>query len=268
MSASAASRSGTRWPTEQAGSAACSAPHLGQTPQFEDLSRDRCRASRCGRGVSTCSSGGDALRRRRLAPRRERDTSRCRHEGRADGQACEFLFRRALPQTLADALQSGGDALFGIEGSEHTAQVEQDRREWREWRFRWGEEDRARLREAKEELRKAGEPNVFLAGSFLLADHGARRRHLGAQCGVPAQHAAHAGELRAALGAGRAVRPGSPGSELTARPRARTTKYYFGRREAMVSGIVRPPLSTSPTATWSRRTSRRVARRIGAGVGA
>ena len=56
--------------------------------------------------------------------------------------------------------------LFGIEGREHTAQVDQDRREWREWRFRWGEEDRAKLAEKKEELRQAGEPNVFLPVLF------------------------------------------------------------------------------------------------------
>jgi ATP-dependent helicase YprA (DUF1998 family) len=71
-----------------------------------------------------------------------------------------------LYTSLADALANDGSALFGIEGREHTAQVDQNRREWREWRFRWGEEDRAKLAEEKEELRKAGEPNVFLPVLF------------------------------------------------------------------------------------------------------
>jgi hypothetical protein len=85
--------------------------------------------------------------------------------GRADGKSGNSYFV-ALYQTLADALESGGAALFGIEGREHTAQVEQDRREWREWRFRWGEEDRTKLKEEREQLRKAGEPNVFLPVLF------------------------------------------------------------------------------------------------------
>jgi hypothetical protein len=87
--------------------------------------------------------------------------------GRADGKGANSYFV-ALYQTLADALESGGAALFGIEGREHTAQVEQDRREWREWRFRWGEEDRTKLKEEKEELRKAGEAPTL---------HIERRRH-------------------------------------------------------------------------------------------
>ena len=49
---------------------------------------------------------------------------------------------------------------------EHTAQVDPTRREWREWRFRWGDEDRAKLAEEKEELRMVGEPNVFLPVLF------------------------------------------------------------------------------------------------------
>jgi hypothetical protein len=71
-----------------------------------------------------------------------------------------------LYTTLADALERGGEALFGIESREHTAQVDPERREWREWRFRWGEENRAKLAEKKEDLRKAAEPTVFLPVLF------------------------------------------------------------------------------------------------------
>jgi Lhr-like helicase len=86
-------------------------------------------------------------------------------EGRADGGAVNPYFAEFY-RTLADALAAGGEALFGIEGREHTAQVDQDRREWREWRFRWGEEDRESLAKKKEELRLASEPGVFLPVLF------------------------------------------------------------------------------------------------------
>src|SRR5262249_16647873 len=39
-----------------------------------------------------------------------------------------------LYRSLADSLARGGEGLFGYEGREHTAQVDQHRREWREWR--------------------------------------------------------------------------------------------------------------------------------------
>jgi hypothetical protein len=72
----------------------------------------------------------------------------------------------SLYRTLADALTSGAGFLFGQEGSEHTAQVDQERRQWREWRFRWGAEDRQRLADAKDMMRQVGEPGVPLPALF------------------------------------------------------------------------------------------------------
>ena len=43
-----------------------------------------------------------------------------------------------LYESLAVMLESGGEGIFGFEGREHTAQVDQDRRQWREFRFRYG----------------------------------------------------------------------------------------------------------------------------------
>jgi superfamily II DNA/RNA helicase len=159
--------------------------------------------------------------------------------GRADGKVANPYFVE-LYQTLAHALESGGEALFGIEGREHTAQVEQDRREWREWRFRWGEEDRAKLKEEKEELRKAGEPIAFLPVLFcsptmeLGVDISALNAvYLRNMPPTPANYAQRSG---------RAGRSGQAALVLTyCSAQGPHDQYYFGRREAMVSGIVRPP---------------------------
>ena len=62
-------------------------------------------------------------------------------DGRADGKRTNPYFT-ALYSNLADALARGGKGLFGLESREHTAQVDPERREWREWRFRWEKEDR------------------------------------------------------------------------------------------------------------------------------
>ena len=145
-----------------------------------------------------------------------------------------------LYTTLADALERGGEALFGIEGREHTAQVDPERREWREWRFRWGEEDRAKLTEKKEDLRKAAEPTVFLPVLFcsptmeLGIDISALNAvYLRNMPPTPANYAQRSG---------RAGRSGQAALVLTyCSAQGPHDQYYFGRREAMVSGIVRPP---------------------------
>src|SRR5262249_12205556 len=160
-------------------------------------------------------------------------------QGLADGKAANSYFVE-LYGTLADALESGGAALFGIEGREHTAQVDQDRREWREWRFRWGEEDRAKLAAEKEELRKAGEPNVFLPVLFCSPT-----MELGID--ISALNAVYLRNIpptpaNYAQRSGRAGRSGQAALVLTyCAAQSPHDQYYFGRREAMVSGIVRPP---------------------------
>lgn len=61
---------------------------------------------------------------------------------------------------------AGGEGLFGFEGREHTAQVDQERRVWREWRFRWGDDDRESLAEKRTAIRQAGEADDFLPVLF------------------------------------------------------------------------------------------------------
>jgi Lhr-like helicase len=160
-------------------------------------------------------------------------------DGRADGRAANPYFTE-LYRTLAHTLASGGEALFGIEGREHTAQVDQDRREWREWRFRWGDEDRASLAEKKEQLRLAGEPNVFLPALFcsptmeLGVDISALNAvYMRNMPPTPANYAQRSGR------AGRSGQAALVVSYCAAQ--SPHDQYYFGQPREMVSGIVKPP---------------------------
>jgi Lhr-like helicase len=145
-----------------------------------------------------------------------------------------------LYQSLADTLVKGGDALFGIEGREHTAQVDQDRREWREWRFRWGDDDRKKLNEKKDGLRQAGEPTAFLPVLFcsptmeLGVDISALNAvYLRNVPPTPANYAQRSG---------RAGRSGQAALVVTyCAARSPHDQYYFSKRTAMVSGVVKPP---------------------------
>lgn len=145
-----------------------------------------------------------------------------------------------LYQSLADTLTKGGDGLFGIEGREHTAQVDQERREWREWRFRWGDDDRKKLTEKKDGLRQAGEPTVFLPVLFcsptmeLGVDISALNAvYLRNVPPTPANYAQRSG---------RAGRSGQAALVVTyCAARSPHDQYYFSKRTAMVSGIVKPP---------------------------
>jgi Lhr-like helicase len=160
-------------------------------------------------------------------------------DGRSDGRAANPYFAE-LYGTLADTLASGGEALFGIEGREHTAQVGPTRREWREWRFRWGNEDRANLAEAKEQLRLVGEPNVFLPALFCSPT-----MELGVD--ISALNAVYMRNMpptpaNYAQRSGRAGRSGQAALVVTyCAAQSPHDQYYFAQPQEMVSGIVRPP---------------------------
>jgi hypothetical protein len=146
----------------------------------------------------------------------------------------------ALYRNLADALAGGGEGLFGLESREHTAQVDQARREWREWRFRWGVEDRENLQAAREGLRLAGEPNVFLPTLFcsptmeLGVDISALNTvYMRNMPPTPANYAQRSG---------RAGRSGQAALVVTyCAAQGPHDQYYFRAPKEMVSGIVRPP---------------------------
>jgi len=145
-----------------------------------------------------------------------------------------------LYRTLAETLSNGGDGLFGMEGREHTAQVDQDRREWREWRFRWGEEDQKQLAGARESLRQVGEPSVFLPVLFcsptmeLGIDISALNAvYLRNVPPTPANYAQRSG---------RAGRSGQAALIVTyCASQSPHDQHYFEQPKEMVSGIVKPP---------------------------
>jgi Helicase conserved C-terminal domain len=160
-------------------------------------------------------------------------------EGRSDGRAANSYFV-SLYRSLADALANGAGFLFGLDGREHTAQVDQVRRQWREWRFRWGVEDRERLAEARDEMRQVGEPGVPLPALFcsptmeLGVDISALNAvYLRNVPPTPANYAQRSG---------RAGRSGQAALVVAyCAAQGPHDQYYFERPEAMVSGIVRPP---------------------------
>jgi hypothetical protein len=161
-------------------------------------------------------------------------------EGRPDGRAPNSYFV-GLYRSLADALASGTGFLFGLEGREHTAQVDQTRRQWREWRFRWGTEDRQSLAEAKDEMRQVGEPGVSLPALFCSPT-----MELGVD--ISALNAVYLrnmpptpGQLCAAIGPGGTVGPSGAGGRLllgagSARPVLFSAARSDGKRHRAAAG--------------------------------
>lgn len=61
------------------------------------------------------------------------------------GYAMGNRYFHDLYNAIAADLQKGRSTYWGLEGREHTAQVSQRQREWREWRFRFETDDRHKL---------------------------------------------------------------------------------------------------------------------------
>jgi hypothetical protein len=149
-------------------------------------------------------------------------------------------FFRELYQEIASLLASGGDALFGMEGREHTAQVESDLRELREARFRYGAEDQAALANKSERLRELREDDRFLPTLFcsptmeLGVDISAMNLvYLRNMPPTPANYAQRSG---------RAGRSGQAALVVAyCAAQSPHDQYFFRQPKAMVDGIVRPP---------------------------
>lgn len=145
-----------------------------------------------------------------------------------------------LYNEIVTDLKNGGSAFYGLEGREHTAQVSQTLREYREWRFRYEKEDQENILRNRAEFRTAGEADQFLPALFcsptmeLGVDISALNAvYLRNVPPTPANYAQRAG---------RAGRSGQAAVILTyCAAQSPHDQYFFQRRNEMVSGVVRPP---------------------------
>jgi hypothetical protein len=146
---------------------------------------------------------------------------------------------RSLYDNLARAIGSEFHH-FSFEAREHTAQVDKDRREARELRFRYGPEEQQRLAAMAGELRQLGEHQRFLPVLFcsptmeLGVDISALNTvFLRNMPPTPANYAQRSG---------RAGRSGMPSLVLTyCAARSPHDQYFFADPPAMVHGEVRAP---------------------------
>ena len=145
-----------------------------------------------------------------------------------------------LYNAIAADLKAGHSSYWGLEGREHTAQVSQRQREWREWRFRFEKEDRENLTKNAADLKAAGESEQFLPALFcsptmeLGVDISALNAvYLRNVPPTPANYAQRAG---------RAGRSGQAAVIVTyCAAQSPHDQYFFERRNEMVAGVVRPP---------------------------
>lgn len=141
---------------------------------------------------------------------------------------------------IAELLEKGGQALFGFEGREHTAQVEWELRELREMRFRYGVEDQKALSRSEEALRSFKEdarflPTIFCSPTMELGVDISEMNvvYLRNAPPTPANYAQRSGR------AGR----GGQAALILAYCAAQSPhdQYFFERKTDLVDGIVVPP---------------------------
>jgi len=158
---------------------------------------------------------------------------------RSDGKR-ENPFFRTLYEEVAEMLAQEGDLPFAFEAREHTAQVDQKVRAWREDRFRFGTSDVERIAENREEMRQEGEPTSFLPALFCSPT-----MELGVDISslntvflrnappTPANYVQRAG---------RAGRSGQAALVITyCAAQSPHDQYYFANRQGLVAGVVKPP---------------------------
>ncbi|MCK6547998.1 DEAD/DEAH box helicase [Myxococcota bacterium] len=162
------------------------------------------------------------------------------HTPAKDEAELENSFFRDLYTSLADVLREPAHPLFGFESREHTAQVDKDRRELREKRFRYEAKEQAELK-AIARPQDDGEAHRFLPVLFcsptmeLGVDISALNAvYLRNVPPTPANYAQRSG---------RAGRSGQAALVLTyCAAQSPHDQYFFREPREMVHGAVRAPL--------------------------
>ena len=141
----------------------------------------------------------------------------------------------------AEDLEAGGRRFQGFEAREHTAQVDQQLRQWREMRFRYEDKDWQELRRIRQELLEKGESDCFLPvlvcsptmelGVDISQLNVVHLRNVPPTPANYAQRAGRAGRSGQAAVIFTYCAAGSPHDQ-----------YYFHHRDEMVSGAVHPPM--------------------------
>lgn len=148
-------------------------------------------------------------------------------------------FFSGLYSDIAERLGDAGRLPFAFEAREHTAQVDSKVRQWREDRFRYGTNDKARLIEAKAAM-QGRERTDFLPLLFCSPT-----MELGvdiSQLNLVFLRNAPPTPANYAQRAGRAGRSGQAALIVTyCAAQSPHDQYYFKRRIELVAGIVRPP---------------------------
>lgn len=145
-----------------------------------------------------------------------------------------------LYSDIANDLKDGRSSYWGLEGREHTAQVSQRQREWREWRFRFEADDLERMKGSISEMKAAGETDQLLPALFCSPT-----MELGVD--ISAMNAVYLRNVpptpaNYAQRAGRAGRSGQAAVIVTyCAAQSPHDQYFFARRNEMVAGVVRPP---------------------------
>ncbi|WP_426751134.1 DEAD/DEAH box helicase [Myxococcus sp. Y35] len=150
-------------------------------------------------------------------------------------------FFRDLYSNLARLLREPSHPLFGFEAREHTAQVEQERREVREKRFRFGKKEQKELADEEKKLRDLDESSRFLPVLFCspTMELGVDISSMNAVYlrNVPPTPANYAQR------SGRAGRSGQAALVLTyAAALSPHDQYFFRDPQKMVHGEVKAPL--------------------------
>lgn len=164
-----------------------------------------------------------------------------RGDGKPTESSKDNKFFAEFYSNLAQMLKNPNHALFSFEAREHTAQVDSEKRKFREMRFRYGENEIQDLVDSDSQLKEMGESNRFLPVMFCSPT-----MELGVD--ISALNAVYLRNIPPTPAnyvqrSGRAGRSGQAALVLTyCAAMSPHDQFFFKEPKAMVHGEVKPPL--------------------------